>query len=109
GVAAEPRVLEHRQARQQDATRLARVARERERAFQDVARRQDAELVAQLSRAAAAVEHRDDAVRVQPWVGLQPAQEARKAGASAKAADAQLAQTHSVILVQRLQWTDDVD
>ena len=63
GVAAEPRVLERRQPRQQHAPRLARVARQRQRALEDVARRQHAELVAQTARAAAAVEHRDDGVR----------------------------------------------
>ena len=57
------RVLERRQPREQHAPRLARVARQRERALEDVARRQHAELVAQLPGAAAAVEHRDDGVQ----------------------------------------------
>ena len=59
------RVLERRQARQQHAPRLALVPRQRQRALEDVAGRQHAELVAELARAAAAVEHGDD--RVQIW------------------------------------------
>ena len=50
GVAAQPRVLGHRQPREQDTARLALVARQRQRAAQHVARRQHAELVAQLTR-----------------------------------------------------------
>ena len=94
GVAAELGVLERRQARQQHAPRFAGVARQRQRALQDVAGRQHAELVAQLSGAAAAVEHRDDGVEVQPRVLLQAAEQARQSGAAAEAADVQLAQTH---------------
>ena len=78
GVAAEPRVLERRQPRQQHAPRLARVARERQRALEDVAGRQHAELVAQLPGAAAAVEHRDDGVEVQPRI----ASSGRRAGSA---------------------------
>ena len=96
GVAAEPRVLEHRQPRQQHAARLARVSRQRERALEDVARRQDAELVAQLPRAPAAVEHRHDGVDVQPGIVLQAAENARHPGAAAKAPDIQLAKTHAL-------------
>jgi hypothetical protein len=51
---------------------LALVARERQRALQHVAGRQHAELVAQLAGAAAAVEHRDHGVELQPRVVLQP-------------------------------------
>ena len=78
GVAAEPRVLEHRQPRQQHAPRLALVARQRQRALQHVARRQHAELVAQLPRAPAAVEHRHDGVQRQPGI----ASSARRAGSA---------------------------
>ena len=88
-------LLERRQARQQHAARFALVARERERALQHVARRQHAELVAQLTGAAAAVEHRDDGVELQPGIGLEPAEQARQPGAAAEAADVQLAQLHS--------------
>jgi hypothetical protein len=91
-------MLEHRQPRQQHAARLALVARERERALQHVARRQHAQLVAQLSGAAAAVEHRDDGVHLEPGIRLEPAQQARKPGAAADAADVQLAQLHRPIL-----------
>ena len=94
GVAAEPRVLERRQARQQHAARLAFVARQRERAAQDVAGRQDAELVAQLAGAAAAVEHGHDGVHREPGIALQSAEQARQAGAAAEAPDIDLAQTH---------------
>src|SRR5580765_184658 len=52
GMAAETRVLKRRQARQQHAARLTLVACEREGAAQDVTRREDAELIAQLARAA---------------------------------------------------------
>jgi len=64
-VPAETRVLlERRQPRQQHPPRLALVARQRERALQHVARRQHAELVAELARAAAAVEHRHHGVEM---------------------------------------------
>ena len=72
GMAAEARVLECRQPRQQHTPRLARVARQRQRAFEDVARRQHAQFVAQLPRAAAAVEHRDDCVQMQPGLCFKP-------------------------------------
>ena len=78
GVPAEPRVLERRQARQQHPPRLALVARQRQRALEDVARRQHAEFVAQLARTAAAVEHRDDGVDVQPGI----ASSGRRAGSA---------------------------
>jgi hypothetical protein len=48
GMAAKARVFERGQPRQQHAPRFARVSRQRERALEDVARRQDAKLVAQL-------------------------------------------------------------
>ena len=98
------RVLERRQPREQHAPRLARVARQRQRALEDVARRQHAQLVAQLARAAAAVEHRDDGVGVQPRIGLQSAEQARQTGAAAEAADVQLAQTHRVDILQLTAW-----
>ena len=93
----EPRVLEHRQPRQQHAPRLALVARQRERALQHVARRQHAQLVAQLPGAPAAVEHRDDGVDVQPRVRLQAAEQARQAGAAAEAPDVQRPQLHRLV------------
>ena len=77
--------------------RFALVARQRERALQHVAGRQHAQLVAQLSRTAAAVEHRDDGVEVEPGIGLQPAEQARQARAAAEAADVQLTKTHDRI------------
>ncbi len=77
GVAGEAVVLlERRQPRQQDAARFAFVARQRERALQHVAGRQHAELIAQLARTAAAVEHGDDGVQLQPRV----ASSGRRAG-----------------------------
>ena len=63
GVSRKLRVrAQHRQARQEHASRFAFVRRQRQRAFQDVARRQHTQLVAKLARTAAAVEHRDDGV-----------------------------------------------
>ena len=95
GVAGQAVVLlERRQPRQQHAARFAFVARQRERALQHVARRQHAQLVAQLPGAAAAVEHRDDGVQVEPGIGLQAAEQTRQSGAAAEAADVQLAQMH---------------
>ncbi len=73
------RVFERRQAGEQQPARLALVARQRQRALQHVTGRQHAQFVAQLPRAAAAVEHRDDRVEVEPGVLLQAA-EARSAG-----------------------------
>ena len=99
---ARRRVLERRQARQQDAPRLGFVARQRQRALEHVARRQHAELVAQHAAAAAAVEHRDDGVEPQPRVALEAAQQAGQPGAAAEAADVQLAELHAPgILVRR--------
>ena len=57
-------MFEGRQAREQDAARLAFVSCERQRAFQHIARRQHPQLVAQLAGAAAAVEHRHDGIEV---------------------------------------------
>src|SRR5262249_47916112 len=104
GVSAEPRVLERRQTRQQHATGFASVAREGERALENVARRQHAELVAKLTRAAAAVEHRHDRVETEPRVVLETAEQAWQPGPTAKAADVQLAQLHarSIVLVHPL-------
>src|SRR5438552_11949585 len=95
-MSAEPRVLERRQARQQDLPRLARVARERQRALEDVTRRQHAELVAELSRTAAAVEHRHDRRDVEPGVVLEAAEEAWQTGPAAEAADVHSPKTHAV-------------
>jgi len=63
-MAAEPRMFEHRQPREQHAPRLARVARQSQGAFQDVARRQDTQFVAEHAELPSAVEHRDDGVGV---------------------------------------------
>ena len=95
GVPGQPRVLERRQPRQQDAPRLGFVARQRQRALEHVARRQHAELVAQHAAAAAAVEHRDDGVQPQPRVALQAAEQAGQPGAAAEAADVELAELHA--------------
>ena len=113
GVPGQARVFQRRQPRQQQPARLALVARERQRALQHVARRQHAEFVAQLPRAAAAVEHGDDGVHVEPGVLLQPAEHARQAGAPAEAAHLHHPQVHGGILPRlrvqcghaRLAWT----
>src|SRR5438552_10854822 len=91
----ESSVLEHRQPSEEDAARLLRVARQRQRTCQDVAWRKHAELVAQHSRAAAAIEHRDDRVRMDPRIGLEAAEQARQTGAAPQAADLQFAEAHS--------------
>ena len=102
---AEPIVLlERRQPRQQHAPRLALVARQRQRALEHVAGRQHAELVAQLTRAAAAVEHRDHRVEAEPRVVLEAAEQARQAGAAADTPDVQLAESHAAVLYG-LQWS----
>ena len=101
GVAGQPAVLEHRQAREQDLAGLALVARERQRALEHVARRQHAQLVAQLPGRAAAVEHRDDRVQIDPRIVLESAEQTRQPGAAAKAPDLQDAQTHGDILPGR--------
>ena len=96
GVAPKPRVMfQGREPRQQHAARLALVPRERERAFQDVAGREHAQLVAQLTRASAAVEHRDDGVEMKPGIVLETAEEAGEPRAAAETADVQLAELHS--------------
>ena len=74
-MAAEPRMLEHRQPREQHPPRFVCVAGQRERALEDVARRQDAQLVAQLAGAATAVEHGDDRVHVEPRIVLEAAEQ----------------------------------
>ena len=94
GVAAQPRVLEGRQPRQQHPPRLAFVARQRERAPQDVAWWQHAQLIAQLARAAAAVEHGDHRVQRQPRVAFQATQQAGETGSAAETANLELAQAH---------------
>ena len=73
---------------------LALARNEREGAFQDIAGRQHAELVAQLTRAAAAVEHGDDCVDAEPGIVLQAAEQARQPGAAAEAADVERLQAH---------------
>jgi len=94
GVSAEPGVLERRQTRQEDAPRFAFVPRQRERAPEHVSGRQHPQLVAQDARTSAAVEHRDHGVQRQPWVGLQPAEQAGQARAAAEATDRERAETH---------------
>jgi hypothetical protein len=93
-----PAAIDRRQPREQHAPRLTLVARERQRALEHVPRRQDAELVTQLPRASAAVEHGDDGVQVKPWVVFQPAEQAGQAGASAEASHVQLPHLHAGIL-----------
>src|SRR6185436_217170 len=73
----------------------------RERAFQNVAWWQYAQLVTQLTRAAAAVEHGDDRIGVQPRVVLEAAEQARQTSAAAKTSDVQLAQAHRCHIVVR--------
>ena len=99
GVPGEPIVLlERGQPGEQHAPRLAFVARQRQRALQHVARRQHAQLVTQLSRAAAAVEHRDDRIDAQPGVALQSAKQAGQTGAAAETADVEIPQLHHGIV-----------
>src|SRR5437667_9849453 len=97
-MATKARMLERRQPRQQNPPRLARVARQGQRAFEDVARRQHTELVAELTRAAAAVEHGDDSVDAQPRIALQSAQKARQPGAATEAPDIELPKAHLAVL-----------
>src|SRR5207245_10741886 len=92
GVSAKLRVLQRRQAREQHPARFPRIAGERERTLENVAGRKDAELVAQLTRTAAAVEHGNDGVQAQPRVLLQPAQQTREARAAAAATAVRLAE-----------------
>jgi hypothetical protein len=76
-VAGEPVVLfQGRKPGQEHAPRFTLIARERERTFQHVAGRQHTELVTQLARAAAAVEHRDHGIEQQPRIVLEAAEEA---------------------------------
>lgn len=93
-MAAQARVLERGQARQEDRSGFALVARQRERTLEDVTGRQDAELIAQLAGAPAAVEHRDHGIHAQPRVVLQAAEHPRKTRAPAETTDGQLAQAH---------------
>ena len=93
-VAAQTSVLQRRQPREQHAARLGLVARQGQRAAQHVAGRQDPDLVAELPRAAAAVERGDDGVDPDPGILLQPADQAGQAGASAEAPDVQLRELH---------------
>ncbi len=64
GVTAQACMFKRGQPGQQHASSFAGVSRQCQCALQDVARRQHTELVTQLARAAAAVEHRDDSVHV---------------------------------------------
>ena len=70
----------------------------RQGALQHVARRQHAQLVAQLPRTAPAVEHGDDGVQVKPGILLQAAEHARKPRAPAEAADLHHPEVHGGIL-----------
>ena len=76
GVTTEPGIVECRQTGQEQAASLGLVSGQGERALQHVARREHAELVAELTRAAAAVEHRDDRVHAHPGVLLEAAEQA---------------------------------
>src|SRR5829696_5326176 len=87
-------MLERRQARQQDAASLAFIARQRQRAAQHVARRQHAELVAELTGAAARVEHRHYGVEPQPRITFQTAQQAGQTRAAAETAKVDFAKSH---------------
>ena len=98
-MTAEAAVLQHRQPRQQQRAGLALVARQRQRALEDVARRQHAELVAQLTGRAAGVEHRHDRVQIDPRVVLQPAEQAGQSRAATEAPDSQDAHPHAGILL----------
>jgi hypothetical protein len=90
-VSPESFVFQGRQPGEQDLPSFALVARKRQGASQDVARRQHAELVAQLTGAAATVEHRHDGVETQPGIDLEARQHARQASASSEAADVEVA------------------
>ncbi len=92
-------MLERRQPRQQHAARLTLVACERERALEHVARRQHAQLVTQLTRAAAAVEHGDDGVEGEPRIGLQSAEQTWQSCSAADTADVELPQLHSPFIL----------
>ena len=91
-------LLERRQPREQHAARLAFVARERQGALEHVAGGEHTQLVTQLPRAAAAVEHGHHGIHTQPRIVLEPAEQARKAGAAAEAADVEVPQLHRAIV-----------
>ena len=61
---------------------------------------QHAELVAELTGAAAAVEHRDDGVQREPGIGLEATEQAGKSGAAAETPDIDPAQLHG----RQLHW-----
>jgi hypothetical protein len=90
--------VDGRQARQQHPPRLGFVAREGECAFQHVAGRQHAQLISQLPRAPATVEHCHDGVEPEPRICFQAAEKAWQPCAAAKAADVELAKSHGAIL-----------
>jgi hypothetical protein len=90
-------MFERRQTRQQYSTRLAFVSRERQSASQDVTRRQHAKLVAQLSRAPAAVEHRDHGVEGQPGIRFETADQTGESGSAAEATNVERPQAHASI------------
>jgi hypothetical protein len=95
GVARQPlMMLERGQAREQHSSRLPLIPRESQRALQHVAGRQHPQLVAQLTRAPAAVEHGHDSVEGEPGIRLEAAEQAGKAGSTADAANVQLAKMH---------------
>jgi hypothetical protein len=99
-MAAQPILrIERRQSRQQHAARFAFVARQREGALQHVPGWQYAKLVAQLARAATAVEHGDHGVQLQPRIRLQAAEQTRQPGAAADTADIHLAKVHPGIVL----------
>ena len=95
GVTTEAaRIVECRQTGQEQAASLGLVSGQGERALQHVARREHAELVAELTRAAAAVEHRDDGIHPQPRILLQAPKQAGQPGSAAEAPDVDFPQPH---------------
>ena len=95
-------MLQRGQPRQQDPAGFLLIARQRQRTFKHIARREHAELVSQLTRTATTIEHRDDGIDTQPGILLQPAEQAGEPGPTSKAADVQLPQLH-VGIVQDLE------
>jgi len=98
GVPGELRVArEHRQAREEHAARFGFVRRERKRALEDIAGRQHPQLVPQLARTSAAVEHRDDGVDLEPGIALEAAKQARESRAAAETPDIEISQSHPTL------------
>ncbi len=98
GVAAQASVLETRQTRQQNATGLVLVACQRKRALEYVTWRQHAKLVAQLTGAAPAIEHRDDGIGMDPGVVLEPTDQTGQASSTTETSDVEPAKLHAAAL-----------